>query len=758
METHNNSLPSSFLNELNNAQKKAVTAPLGVQMIIAGAGSGKTRVITARIAYLLSEYNVPASAVVALTFTNKAGAEMKERIKKYLPHSALPFVGTFHSYCVKLLRQYSAFLPFANFSIMDTEDQRSLLKRIMENYGIDKHVTPSKMQGLISLTKNHLPGGMNEAPLTPFFTEVYAAYEREKAKSHAYDFDDLLTVTLDLLKRHPEVTAQLQKRIRHLLVDEYQDTNQIQHEFLKVLAFDNKKLILESVCAVGDQDQSIYSWRGAQADNMQKFCTDFAPVRTITIDQNYRSVKPILDAANGVITHNRGRMEKQLWSAKIASHRLLNMYCQSGNQEAQAITQAIQLARTKIPLNNIAILYRTHHQSRAIEEAFMLAGIAYTIIGGIRFYERKEIKDVLAYAKLLINPFDRTSFFRIINIPSRGIGDKCIEIAQTVWDKNESWDCVQLITHLKDHPDFNKTQKAGFIQLYDLLSQSYTHHATSTLFDSIIHQIDYSSYLRKNYTDKELAAKLDNIQELLTAVRSFEQEHPTAQLPDFLEHVMLMQEHTEEENTAPQQQVKLMTLHGAKGLEFDFVIMPGLEEQLFPSARAMSTNTEMEEERRLMYVGLTRAREYILITNSELRTTYGSSTYQQPSRFIQEIPASLISIHDTRHESAFTRSQKIAQWLGTAVVPTIQTFGITNNHLQTPAKAITRPGILPHHKPSPQPLSRKAPWLIRMPVKHETFGVGLIQEVEYKGNDEYFLTISFKSGVKKLSSRFVSRS
>jgi len=756
MNTEQTTLSNSFLTELNDAQRQAVTAPLGVQLIVAGAGSGKTRVITARIAYLLSHYQVPSSAVLALTFTNKAGAEMKERIKKYLPHSTLPFVGTFHSYCVKLLRQYSAFLPFSDFSIIDTEDQRSMLKKIMENYGIDKHITPSKMQGLISLSKNHLPGHQSDMPATPFFNEVFAAYEREKNKSHAYDFDDLLTVTLELLKKNPEITAQLQRRISHLLVDEYQDTNQIQHEFLKTLAFNNKTMVLQSVCAVGDQDQSIYSWRGAQADNMQKFCNDFAPVQTITIDQNYRSVKPILDAANEVISHNRGRIEKKLWSAKPATNRLMSLYCQSGNQEAQAITQAIQLARQKIALNNIAILYRTHHQSRAIEEAFMLAGISYTIIGGIRFYERKEIKDILAYAKLLINRFDRTSFFRIINIPGRGIGDKCIDIAQATWDANPEWHCLELLHHLKDHHEFNKTQKLGFNHLYELLSLPHSQKASSSIFDTIIHQIDYSSYLRKNYTDKELTNKLENVQELLTAVRSFEQEHPVAQLPDFLEHVMLMQEHTESDESKPVQQVKMMTLHGAKGLEFDFIIMPGLEEQLFPSARAMSTNAEMEEERRLMYVGLTRAREYVLLTNSELRTTYGSSTYQQISRFIQEIPSTLITMHDTRQESTFARNQKLAQWLGTGIVPTIQTFN--NLSAQNPIvhKIAPRPSLIA--KPTPTPITKRAPWLVRMPVKHDSFGVGLIQEIEHKGNDEYFLTISFKSGVKKLSSRFVSRS
>ncbi|MDQ5940362.1 MAG: ATP-dependent helicase UvrD/PcrA [Candidatus Dependentiae bacterium] len=738
-------------------------------MIIAGAGSGKTRVIASRIAYLLSHYQVPASAVVALTFTNKAGSEMKERIKSYLPHVALPFVGTFHSYCVRLLRHYSSLLPFSNFSILDTEDQRAMLKKIMEAHGVEKHITPSKMQGLISLSKNHLPGKQPvDIPTAPFFNEVLAAYEKEKSRSHAYDFDDLLIVTLDLLKKNPSVTTHLQSNIRHLLVDEYQDTNQIQHELLRCLAFNQeKKMVLESICAVGDQDQSIYSWRGAQADNMQRFCDDFAPVRITTIEQNYRSVKPILDAANNVIMHNRGRIEKKLWSAKIASDRLLSVYCQNGGQEANTIAQTIQIAKQKIPLNNVAILYRTHHQSRSIEEAFMLTGIAYTIIGGIRFYERKEVKDLLGYLKLLVNRFDRPSFLRVVNTPTRGIGDKCIELALATWEQHPSLNSLELLTTVKDDQEngLNKTQRAGFVQLHSLLSFNHTTTAASTLLDKIVHATDYMGYLRKNYTDQELTSKLENVQELLSAIRNFEQEHPSATLPEFLEHVMLMQEQENSDDKTPKQQVKMMTLHSAKGLEFDFVVLCGMEEQLFPSARALYSNNDMEEERRLMYVGLTRAREYVLLTHSEMRTTYGTSTHQEVSRFVSEIPATLLTVHDTRQESPFARTQRLSQWLGlTPPAASVQTYGKTTVNIPT-SSFKPRPGLalrtVPVHKPkSPtaQPITMRSPWLVRMPVRHETFGIGLIQEIEFKGNDEYFLTISFKSGVKKLSSRFVTRS
>jgi DNA helicase-2/ATP-dependent DNA helicase PcrA len=774
MKTEVYDQPFSFLDHLNDAQRQAVTAPLGVQLIVAGAGSGKTRVITSRIAYLLSHFQVPAQAIVALTFTNRAGNEMKERIKKHLPHTALPFVGTFHSYCVRLLKQYSHLLPFADFTIIDTEDQRAILKKIMEHYGVDKQSTPAKMQGYISLSKNYLPGSSyNDVPSIPLFQEIAAAYEREKSRSHAYDFDDLMLATLDLLRKHPEVVTHLQKTVRHLLVDEYQDTNQIQHELLKRLAFDaSGRMCLESVCAVGDQDQSIYSWRGAQADNMQKFCTDFAPVTTITIDQNYRSVKPILDAANEVIAHNRGRIEKKLWSAKHASGRLALLYAQSGTQEAHVIAHALQVAHKKVSPNECAILYRTHHQSRAIEEALMIAGLPYIIVGGIRFYERKEIKDILAYAKLLINPFDRQSFLRIINVPTRGVGEKCIDIAHTLWETSPEKNCREVLKDLIQNPEYalNKVQRSGLEQLHALLTPTAGTSNLSKILSDIVSQTEYTTYLKKNYHDQELTHKIENVQELLSAVRNFEQAHTGATLSDFLEHVMLMQEQTPQEENHTAEHIKLMTLHGAKGLEFDFVALCGLEEQLFPSTRALMSSADMEEERRLMYVGLTRAREYVLLTHSELRTTYGTSTRQEMSRFVHEIPTHLLIKKDCRQDTVYARGTWLAQWLNVAPsisAPPVKTYaapaakkptsfntsGRFNNSLSSPTPSAVR-----STQPQAAAPSKRAPWLVRMPVKHPTFGVGLIQEIEARGGDEYFLTISFKSGVKKLSSRFVTRS
>lgn len=758
---------TSFLEQLNDAQRAAVTAPFGSQLVIAGAGSGKTRVITSRIAYLMEEHQVPAQSILALTFTNKAGAEMKERIKRYLPHATIPFVGTFHSYCVRLLRQQAHLLPFKDFSILDTDDQRGILKKIMQKYGVDKHVTPAKMQGMISFEKNHLPELRGDhTPTVPFFKEVREQYEKEKSQAHAYDFDDLLLVTLELLRKNPALTTIIQERIRHLLVDEYQDTNQIQHALLKKLALEkNGKLALDSVCAVGDQDQSIYSWRGAQATNMENFAKDFGPAQRVSIEQNYRSVQPILQAANAVIAHNPKRMDKNLWSARTASGRLLSAYCQTGAQEAQLITQAITLARQKTSLNDMAILYRTHHQSRLVEESLMQSGIPYVIIGGIRFYERKEIKDLLAYLRLLTNPFDRVALMRVINTPTRGIGNKCIELLRATWEENPLLDCVQILAHMHDDAGngLNRTQRAGFSQLHTLLTGLPQDATPSALVNHIINATGFRDYMRKTYDEPELTSRLDNISELAQAVQNFETENPEAGLSGFLEHIMLMQEQSADDDAAAEQ-VSLMTLHAAKGLEFEVVIIAGLEEELFPSARALHSDDDLHEERRLMYVGATRAKEWLMLTHSQLRATYGSITHQQPSRFLHEVPQHLIAHHDLREESPITRAQTIARWLGVTPPHSVQTYG-RQSYAPQPARTLRTPRRGPRpivdRRPATaapaRPDKPRAPWRTRMPVIHAVFGVGIVQKVEEKASNEYYLTISFKAGTKKLSSKFVKR-
>ena len=569
------------------------------------------------------------------------------------------------------------------------------------------------------------------------------------------------------MQENPDVRTRWQQQVRHILVDEYQDTNQIQHALLKAFALSaDNRLSLDSVCAVGDQDQSIYSWRGAQANNMSLFGQDFAPVTKINIEQNYRSVQPILHAANAVIAHNPKRMEKKLWSARTAQDRIMSTYCQTGTHEAQLVMQTIAMARQRTSLNDIAVLYRTHHQSRLLEEALLHAGIAYTIVGGVRFYERKEIKDLLAYARLITNRFDRPSLLRIINTPTRGIGDKCVHMILTLWEQEPLLNCMQILTHLHDDPHngLNRKQRAGFGFLLNLFSHVPEEQNPTTLINYIITATGYRDFMRKSYEEPELTTRLENITELQQAVEVFEKEHEHATLSQFLEHVVLMQEKADADDEASEQ-IRLMTLHAAKGLEFDTVIMSGLEEELFPSSRALQSSSDLEEERRLMYVGITRAKEYLLLTHSQLRATYGSVTQQLPSRFLQEIPASLIAHHDMREVSPVLRNQLLAQWLDVPVkhhgsfgqeLREVRTYASSPHRRTTPnihgskkpyhqksanrtssyghKNQVGRHGstgsVLPHYsgrKSASLKTVGTGPWKTRMPVTHTTFGVGIVQ-------------------------------
>jgi len=761
---------ASYLTNLNPAQQKAVTAPLGAQIVVAGAGSGKTRVITARIAYLMHKHSVPAERILALTFTNKAGKEMQSRLAQYLPNTPLPFVGTFHSYCVRLLKRNRHLLPFDEFTILDSEDQRAMIKKILKRFGLEKNITPARMHGLISYNKNHLPElRTNAAPPVFFFREVASTYEEEKAHAHAFDFDDLLIMTLNLFQQNKEFKTRFQTTIAHLLVDEYQDTNQVQHELLRQMALNAEdSCVLSSICAVGDEDQSIYSWRGAQADNMQHFTRDFAPVTIVKIEQNYRSVQPILQAANAVVQHNETRNEKKLWSDRPACNRIAVINCQTGYQEADTIAQTISLVHKQKSLNEFAVLYRTHHQSRFIEEALIHSGIPYVIIGGTRFYERKEIKDLLAYLRLLVNPYDRPSFFRIINTPTRGIGDKFEALIFEIWQRNPLLNFKDLIVFIGTNAQFEltKTRQKNleeFLHLFDNLSATDT---PTVLLEKIIKRTKYRSFLQRTLDQHDAQTKLENIDELIQAVTTFS-DQPEATLEQFLEEVTLMQEQASHEDDK-QEHVSLMTLHAAKGLEFDTVIISGLEEELFPSQRALHDSKDLEEERRLFYVGITRAKEWLLLTRSELRTFYGSVTAQLPSRFLQEIPPGLLISIDARELLPAQRTACIAQWLGVQLPSSLLTFTpprATTSHSQASAQKSHHDRTVPaaplhrtyNKKTQMHSRSTTVRWRSRMPVIHESFGVGIVKKVEKHGEGKYYLIIAFKGGEKRILSTFVKR-
>lgn len=724
--------------ELNAEQKKAVIQNSGALLVIAGAGSGKTRVITARITHLIVNNNITPSTIAALTFTNKAANEMKNRIAQFLETThKLPFIGTFHSYCLQLLKKNSSLLTTPFFSILDEDDKQKLIRTILQRSNLHKQFTARSVSYKISQMKNHTTTPTQSAHNylgNPLLFEIYQAYEKEKNASKCLDFDDLLLEAFHLFKNNPVFKSNEQERIKHILIDEYQDTNVIQHALLKQMATNNKQLTVKSICAVGDEDQSIYSWRGATIANMLNFKKDFSSTKIIKIEQNYRSVQSILDTANQVIQNNTARNPKKLWSHKQGKNRVQILSCLSEYQEAELIAQLLAIIEKKQKLSTVAILYRTHTQSRAIEEALIKQTIPYKIIGGIQFYERKEIKDLLAYLRLLVNPFDRTSFFRIINTPARGLGTKFEEQFFNQWQQQPFLTFQQLATHFineKIIPQSKAKALQTFINIFDKLAPT---NKPSKAIEHIIEKTDYLLYLKNSYDPPDAATRIDNIKELIDAVKYFEAQHNSS-IPLFLDNVALMQEkiNTKKED---HETVLLMTLHAAKGLEFDTVILCGLEEGLLPTSRAMKEENAIEEERRLFYVGITRAKEQLLLLHTKFRYTYGQMVDQMPSRFLHEVPDTLP--HDNC--SYWKREQLntfFVDWFAHKKQSTVKTFKgsqpIQNKKQQS--KKINK-------------ITKG--WKKNQPVIHKKYGMGTIKIIEQKSNGKTYISVLFKSGIKKI--------
>ncbi len=681
-----------FTQQLNTAQQNAVTPTRGALLIVAGAGSGKTRVITARIAHLILNEGVHPSNIIALTFTNKAANEMKERIARFLGNArSLPFIGTFHSYCLKLLKTNGEYLDHPFLSILDEDDQEKLLSGIIQRSGITKRITAKQLSYQISQIKNQMQDPLtSSSSLDPkLLTDLYNAYEKEKRLSKSLDFDDLLIEGLALFKKHPIFKTQFQQTVRHILVDEYQDTNVIQHELLKQMSQDGpRSMAVDSVCVVGDEDQSIYSWRGATVANVMNFKQDFPETVIIKIEQNYRSVQPILEVANHVIKNNKYRNPKNLWSDRPAKDRVRIISCMSNYQEGDTIAQLVQVAakqQSSTATNlrqgageQIAVLYRAHYQSRTIEEALVKYSIPYKIVGGTQFYDRKEIKDLLAYLRLVVNPFDRAAFFRIINCPMRGLGEKFEEQFYERWNSEpfSPYDAIikafiqeKLVTGIK------KTSLEQFANHFKPLN-----HDTRPLkaLEHIIMHVAYITYLKNAYETEEAQTRIDNVKELVRAIAHFESNGITT-IRGLLDEIALMQEHMQKDDA--KNPVLLMTLHAAKGLEFDMVILCGLEEGLFPSSRSMLTDDGLEEERRLFYVGITRAKERLLITHARHRYTYGQMNDQLSSRFLDEIPSKLATSFDGTSWNITQAKAFFADWLNAKMptsASTVMTFGASH--------------------------------------------------------------------------------
>ncbi len=733
---------------LNAQQKKAVTHKAGSILVIAGAGSGKTRVITTRIADLIVNKNVLPSSIIGLTFTNKAANEMKKRIAQFLDgQHEVPFIGTFHSYCLRLLKQHAELIETPFFSILDEDDKKKLINGILHRNNLQKQIGARQAAYQISQIKNKMVDltKISAHHFThPLMHKIYIAYEEEKTASKCLDFDDLLLQTVKLFKKNRTFKTDFQERIRHILVDEYQDTNVVQHELLKQMATRNKKQVIDSICAVGDEDQSIYSWRGATVANILNFQKDFSKTKVIKIEQNYRSVQPILDVANHVIKHNVNRNPKSLWSEKKGRDRIRLISCLSEYQEGDAIVQLIKTAQKKTKPSSVAVLYRTHAQSRAIEEALIKNSIPYKIIGGIQFYERKEIKDILAYLRLIVNPFDRTSFFRVINCPARGLGAKFEEQFYTHWHEQPFLTFAQVAQHLIDSGALPKTKQTALKEFIAIFENLNPHDKPSKAVEQIIARAAYLHHVKKMYEKQEAQTRIENIKELLSAIKHFESEKIST-IEQFLDEVALMQDKMATRDNE-QEKVLLMTLHSAKGLEFDIVILAGLEQGLLPTSRALDEDDSLEEERRLFYVGITRAKERLLLTHTKFRYTYGQMTDQFTSQFLDELPDRLVTHEDCSYFKQIQLQTFFADWLGVKERSTVFTF--------SGAQAITRQKKAPKISRNTIKKPTHGMWKKNQPVMHKTYGMGIVQKVEEK-SDKKYITVKFRSGIKKIVDQFL---
>lgn len=637
---------NSLLTGLNKEQQQAVQHTEGPLLILAGAGSGKTKVLTVRIAHLLAQ-GVNPYEILAITFTNKAAKEMKSRVEGLVGDVANRiWLSTFHSFCAKFLRfELDNFLGYnSNFTIYDTSDSQAVIKAALKALNLDdKYYPVGAMIGAISDAKNKLLFASDFRKQARDFyqqkvADVYEYYERELRKNNALDFDDLLLVAVKLLQSNEAVLDKYSKRFRYVMIDEYQDTNHAQYLLAKLLASHWK-----NIAVVGDADQSIYAWRGADIQNILDFEKDYPNCTSIKLEQNYRSTKIILDAANAVIENNEGRPKKNLWTDKTEGAKIQHFTAQSEHEEAAFIGDTIAKKHDihGVPYGDMAILYRTNAQSRVLEEALIKRALPYTMVGGTKFYDRKEIKDVLAYLRVLYNPFDDLSLLRIINVPKRSIGATTVAKLQDYARANGTSLFMTLTQlHLVDTikgKTKEKLEEFGIL-IFTLVAEMEDKTVLDIL-ESILDRTGYLAQLEES-TDPQDQARAENIGELLSVAKDFQDTNPTGTVEDFLEQVALVNDVDSFEQE--ESKVTLMTLHAAKGLEFPIVFLGGLEEGLFPHSRTLMNPEEIEEERRLAYVGITRAEKELYISNATTRTVFGRTSSYLPSRFIDEIPEELV--------------------------------------------------------------------------------------------------------------------
>ena len=737
----------SILKGLNPQQKKAVQITEGPLLVVAGAGSGKTSVLTRRIAYLVAEKGIAPWNILAITFTNKAATEMKEREYQLLGQQADGiWMSTFHALCVRILRRDAEKIGYSsNFSIADSAEQLTLIKHIQKEQNINpKMYEPRRILSAISNGKNDLltPEAFSASAASPFekiTAQVYQEYQKRLKNDQIMDFDDLIMQTLVLFKKAPTVLHYYQNKFRYLLVDEYQDTNQAQYELCHALAAQYK-----NICVVGDADQSIYGWRGANMENIMNFEQDYHDdgVQTVKLEQNYRSTGHILAAANAVIKNNRNRKAKKLWTDQGEGAKVTYYRAQSGDDEAHFIIAKIQeeVKEKKRSYHDFAVLYRTNAQSRTVEESFVKSNVPYQIVGGHKFYDRKEIMDIMAYLKLVANPSDSMSFNRIINTPKRGIGPVSVRrFMDFARDNGLS------ILGAFDHISMSGVTARAAARLSDFGAKLRDaikfaeDHTVTGLTEKILQDFGYTASLKAEHTI-EAETRLENLDEFLSVTKRFDDEYEENDdaenaLSDFLSEVSLLSDQDDLANN--DDQVALMTLHAAKGLEFPVVFLVGMEDGLFPLARALMEDDQLEEERRLAYVGITRAKRELFLTNAYSRMMYGRMQNNPPSRFLAEIDQDDLNIENS--------------------VPIIltsdnfqaETAPFANSDERARAQVYT-----PKVKPAGAVGAEKKGWNVGDQVEHKSWGRGVVTKVNGKGEDME-LDIAFSGkGIKRLLAAF----
>ena len=729
-----------LLEGLNPEQESAVTHQGGPLLVVAGAGSGKTRVLTRRIAYLLATRKVEPFEILAITFTNKAAGEMKERVAALVGKRAKAiWVSTFHSACVRILRQEGTRLGFSSsYSIYDQADSVRLVTLVMRDLNLDqKRYNPRAVAALISNAKNELlgPADYRNATTNHFeeiVAEVYAIYQQRLTSANALDFDDLIMKTVEVLQKFPDARARYRTRFKHILVDEYQDTNHAQYILIRELVgTDRDGIPAAELCVVGDADQSIYGFRGATIRNILQFEEDYPDATTILLEQNYRSTQNILSAANSVISKNESRKEKNLWSDSGSGPKLSGFVAENEHHEAEFVRDELfKLSKEGTSkFGETAIFYRTNAQSRVFEEVFMRSAVPYKVVGGVRFYERKEIKDLLAYLRVLVNPNDEVSLRRIINTPKRGIGDRALDAIDDVAkrDSISFWSALATSNSTELSPRANASIQAFVSMLVALQVLVEANRPPSTIAAAILEQSGLLEELRASH-DPQDEVRVENLEELVAVIEEYEEraisEGETPTLGAFLEEVSLVADADEiPEGDDHGGVVTLMTLHTAKGLEFPTVFLTGMEEGVFPHSRTLGEKNELEEERRLAYVGLTRARERLYLSRAEYRSAWGAPNYNPPSRFLEEIPENLIEWN--KSASGFTSPP------------------ITRKKHSSP--------------PPPRATGKQSSGLqlsIGDRVSHDTFGLGTVIAVSGEG-EKAEATINFGSyGEKRLLLRY----